>query len=171
MKAISKEFIEAEYKTALKDLFIIIAPERWAIKPAGIELSSHKTKYGRAYPTGMIDVNEIFVGSKAVNKLRSTIRHELTHLCVGLAHNHNSTFKRVANVFGVDAIETEIDELEINQLTRFKYALYAILTNGEKVKIGGAHRKTKKYYEYPRDNNLDMSLRNQNVMKFEYVEL
>lgn len=146
---IDREFVLNLYETILNDVVRIRSLDQWSIEPVGVEFSAHKSKYGQATSVGKILVNERFLGTEAVEKLKNTIRHELAHCSVGFHNHHNETFKRAERLFGVtDEGEAEDEKNKIINNISYKYTVHAHLVNGNIVCCGGVHRKTKIYTEY-----------------------
>ena len=164
---ITFELIKNEFEQALKECGDRIPVDKWVHRPIGVELTAHKTKYGMATPEGMTLVSEFFIGTRAINKLCQTIRHELAHLAVGLKQQHNYKFKRCASFFG--AMDS-VDDSEVSQILDnigFKWSLVAHMLDGSTKVLGGVHRKTKRYTEYP-DNGLRLSIAGIDVVRFDF---
>lgn len=145
--------------------------DRWVHRPRGIDVVTIKSAYGHATSEGKVLINDAFLGTEAINKLDNTIRHELAHLAAGLSRNHNKVFKAFARSFGVDlSKESEAGLRMIIDNVSFKYTVYAHLDNGAVINLGGVHRKTKAYSQYPEHSGKNRSIDGVRVERFEFVE-
>lgn len=165
---ITLELIKKEYDLAIVDCSKLIPLSRWKIQPASLELTNHKGKYGMASASGVVFVNEAFIGTDSIVKLKNTLRHELAHLAVGLHHHHNKNFKRCESFFGALArvSESEIEAIEKN--ISFKWRVIAHMACGKVQDLGGVHRKTKIYSEYP-ENGKRFKINQALVSRFEFM--
>ncbi|WP_045861603.1 SprT family zinc-dependent metalloprotease [Teredinibacter purpureus] len=165
---ITKEYISTRYETILLELADIIPIEKWSVPPKGLGYTTKKTAYGLATPDGDVLINELFLDTTATTKLDMVIRHEFSHMAIGLHHHHNKRFRRVESLFGVDhSIDIEEELKQINLKINFKYTLLAHLEDGAVIDIGGVHRKTKRYTEYKRGY---MSIKGVAIDHFEFIE-
>ena len=165
---ITEPIIKEELDSAIKAITLVYPLEKWTHKPSGLELVKSKTAWGLATPSGLVRINECFVGSSAIRKLRSTIRHELTHLAIGLQYGHGRRFKKAAKLFGIQSgvldAQSILDEMD------HKYTLYAHLQNGEKVDLGVRNRVSPSYLDYDPNQRKYKRIRDIKVVGFEYVE-
>jgi hypothetical protein len=164
--------IELEFKSSLKHCAQLIPLTRWHSIPEKTGLHTHVSKYGLAVArTGEILFHKAFLATESRNQLRATMRHELTHFCVGLEHNHDKVFKRVCNWFSDDV---QVPQSEIDAITghiKFKWQIKAHMAGGETVELGGVHRKTKIYTHYPGPKKgAFMSIKGVRVERFEFIE-
>jgi len=167
---ISKETIQSSYIDVLEEVNNIIPIDKWHVQPCGIDITTHKSKFGYARNDGMIFISKYFIGTNSSAKLSDTLKHEFAHLAVGLAQHHNFRFKRVASLFGVGA---ECLKHEINDIVKninYKYTIYAHMVNGQVKEIGGASRKTKKYAQYRLTNKSSMSINSIKVTHFVFKQ-
>jgi len=67
--------IETTFKDCFEKAAGIIQTRSWKLLPLFISLDIHKSSYGRALGNGQIFINPAFIGTKAINKLISTINH------------------------------------------------------------------------------------------------
>ncbi len=166
---ITLETIEDEYQKALDECGGVIPFDKWSIRAKAIKLTRHKTKYGIATSRGEVFVSQAFINTTAINKLRNTLRHELAHLAVGLAHGHNRIFKQCARDFGA---MNAVDPAEIQAMDKaigYKWQLLAHLVNGHTVDMGRVHRRHKKYAAYIPRRRVFMTIKDVVVQRFEYV--
>lgn len=167
---ITFERIQHEYSAALKDCFAALPLRRWAIEPSGVDLTTHKTKYGIATHTGQVLISHGFLNTSALTKLHNTLRHELAHLAVGLRHQHNAVFRRCERNFGA-TMPVPADEIEqVHNNVPHKWRLLAHLYDGSVRDIGGAHRRTKKYTDYQPQTHRFMSVDGEKIRRFEFIE-
>jgi len=166
---ITLETIKGEYNSALSMCKKILPIHKWVLNPKGVDLTRHKTKYGLATCDGMTLISRAFIGTSAINKLRATLRHELAHLAVGLNQGHNRTFKRWARRFGaldpVDRSET----LSVLDNINYKYQVTAHLEDGTQRDLGGVHRKTRRYTDYP-GNGSTASIDGLHILSFSFEQ-
>lgn len=168
---ITEQYITDTYQRILKEVSGILPINKWCHQPTGVGFTAEKTKYGLATPEGLVLINRVFIGTSAVNKLESTIRHEMAHLACGLEEHHNSRFRRMERVFGVDPDLDLSDELaQIQGKIDFKYTVIAHLENGIQRDLGGVHRKTRTYTEYPRHPRDVARIEGVKVLRFEFIE-
>lgn len=163
------EMIEDEYRQALEHCCRVKPLQQWSVQPTRIALTRHKTKYGIATSRGEVFVSQAFISTGAINKLRSTLRHELAHLAVGLVHGHNSVFKQCASAFGAN---DKVEPAEIQALDKaigYKWLLRAHLVDGQTVDMGRVHRRHKKYAFYTPRRRVFMTIKDVVVQRFEYV--
>ena len=167
---ITQELIQQLYQQILSEVQAIAPLHNWVIQPTSVEMLSHKSKYGQATKDGKIQISEFFLGTDAVEKLKNTLRHEFAHLCIGLSHHHNKVFRRVEKQFGVTEAGNDQQECQkiLNKIP-YKYTVFIHLMNGERVSLGGVHRKTKTYTEYDR-NKQPYSHKGVPILRFEFVE-
>ncbi len=167
MPLITFDVIKREYRAALTECYALLPREHWAITPRDVGTTNHKTKYGLATCKGMVLVGEILIGTHAIISLRNTLRHELAHLAVGLEHKHDRVFRRCAAAFNANlpVSREEIKEIEAN--ISYKWKLIAHMKNGTIRDLGGVHRRTKVYLEYPR-NGRRMTVDGELVTRFEF---
>lgn len=164
---ITFDHIKHEYKIALEECTAVLPLKRWAIEPQGIGITNHKTKYGLATYKGIVLIGEILIGTNAITSLRNTLRHELAHLAVGLNHKHDRVFKRCAAAFNANLPVSKEEIREIDANISYKWMLVAYMDDGTVKKLGGAHRKTRVYTEYPR-NGRRMTVDGELVSRFEF---
>lgn len=142
--------IESNYLSLLDELSQLVPLKNWHIRPAGIGLTKHKTKYGIAYSDGRIEVSCHFIGTTARAKLAQTLRHEFAHLAVGVHHGHNGVFRRCERLFGArPTAQTKDEEPQLHQAIGYKYRLLATLEDGREIDVGGYHRRSRNYLDYP----------------------
>ncbi len=165
------DVIREEYEAALTQCCSMLPLAKWVVQPTALALTRHKTKFGMASSKGVVYINSGFIGTFAINKLRSTLRHELAHLAVGLAEGHNAVFKHCAAVFGAtkDIPKAEIHAFE--QSVGYKWQLIAHLVDGRTVEMGRVHRRHKKYSAYTHKRWRYMMIKDTAVQRFEYVEV
>lgn len=168
---LTKGVVSEIYNEELENVKSLFPINKWFHQPASlIEFTNSKSVLGLAYPCGKVEVNERFLGTATESLLRNTIRHELSHLVVGTHHCHNKHFKAVATYLDVRP-NSDFPELDcIIDKISFKYMVYAHLTDGTTVKIGGVHRKTKKYTNYNDQEIKNMSVKSIPVNTFEFRE-
>lgn len=167
---ITEEYIADAYYRVLDEVSKVLTLAKWHMQPVGIGFTTEKTKYGMATPDGMVLINRVFIDSTAYTKLEFTLRHEFAHLAVGLHNHHNRRFQKMERVFGVDpAVDLSEEIAEIQSRIDFKYTVFAHLESGEVRNLGGVHRKTKKYSDYPNGSRYTMSIEGIRVLRFEYL--
>ncbi|MFA0809323.1 YgjP-like metallopeptidase domain-containing protein [Microbulbifer epialgicus] len=167
---ITEKHIVTTFHQVLKRVAEVVPLERWTLTPKGVDFTTEKTKYGLATPQGQVLINRAFIGTEAYTKLEFTLAHELAHLAVGLHHHHDRYFREMERAFGVD-LERDLSD-EISQVMRqigFKYTLLAHLKNGDVFELGGVHRKSKAYTEYPKSGRYTKSIEGVGVIRFEYL--
>jgi len=167
---ITLDTIHSEYQSALAECFDTFPKKRWPPPPEGLELTHHKTKYGIARSNGYIYISEAFVGTESINKLRNTIRHELAHLAAGLRHGHNSRFRKFEAMFNARRPVSRSELEAVHNNISYKWQLFAHLIDGRVIDIGKAHRKTKRFSQYPL-NGRRMIVEDTLVKYFEFVAL
>lgn len=166
---ITEDYIKNAYHQVLKEVSEVLPVSKWQLAPAGIGFTTEKTKYGLATPEGMVLINRFFIGTTAYTKLDFTLRHELAHAAAGLHNHHNRRFRMMERAFGVDPDRELSDEIaQIQRRIDFKYTVFAHLENGRVHNLGGVHRKTKTYTEYPKDGRYTMSIEGVRVVRFEF---
>lgn len=167
---ITIEYIQQKYNEIFAEVTAQFSLTTWAVKPSGVELTTHKSAYGYATAKGVVQINKAFLGTKAFTKLSQTLRHEFAHLAIGLEQNHNRQFRRVEGYFGVDVGQDLDDEIKmVLSNISFKYQVVVHLVDGRTVSIGGVHRKTKKYSEYNTETVPSMRCENVKIERFEYI--
>lgn len=168
---ITKEYIQEAYDRVLAEVTQILPLNQWKHQPMGLGFTDEKTKYGLATCDGLVLINTAFIGTTATTKLDFVLRHEFTHHAVGLSKHHNRVFRRIEERFGVDPQRDLTREIEqIQSRIDYKYTVLAHLENGEIRDLGGAHRKTKRYTEYPKNARYNMSIAGIRVHRFEFLD-
>ncbi|MGP5159880.1 SprT-like domain-containing protein [Pseudoalteromonas prydzensis] len=168
---ITIDFIQDKYQKYIKEFSDVIALDNWTHYPLNkVELSSKATYLGEAFTSGLVELNERFIGTDCYSLLDNTIKHELCHLMVGIANGHNNKFKRAANRFDVQKNELFNDLSKIISKTKYKYEVYVKLVNGSRAFIGGAHRKSKKYTQYNVSDEKNLSYKSVTIDTFEFIE-
>jgi len=168
---ITKEYIQAAYDRVLAEVSQIIPLQQWKHAPTGLGFTEEKTKYGWATHEGKVLINTIFIGTTATTKLDFVIRHEFSHLAIGLNNHHNRLFRRIEARFGVNIHQDLSEELaQIQSKIEFKYTVLAHLKNGEIHDFGGVHRKTKRYTHYPKNTGANLSIGGVRILRFEFKE-
>ncbi|MBZ2163226.1 hypothetical protein [Alteromonas stellipolaris] len=167
---ITYEYIEQEYNKALEHAYGLIPARNWSSLPTSLVLTDSPRRLGIADDrTGEVSINARYKNTTAYTSLRNTIFHELAHFCVGTHNNHNKVFKRVLSRF---TAHFEVDSSELQQLIKqvdFKWFVVAHLENGQIHEIGGVHRKTKIYAEYPHYRpNAIHTIKGVKVLRYEY---
>ncbi|NRB79191.1 MAG: hypothetical protein HRU38_11050 [Saccharospirillaceae bacterium] len=165
---ITFEIIQSQYEQELAHCMRAYHVDSWQTKPQKVGFTNHKTKYGLAMTNADVLINKAFIGTKAYNQLKKTIRHELAHFAVGLKHCHDNVFKMCLMVFDGDISvpQHEIDEIESN--ISFKWQVYANLEDGNRVYIGGVHKKTKTYTDYNQSERKNRSYKGVKVNTFDF---
>ncbi len=123
-----------------------------------VKVGTYQSNYAMAHVDSnggtYISVHPLFLQSKPLNLLKKTMAHEFTHLVVGLDEHHNSKFKRfesfLMDKLSIDTVAVNSEAEEFNAQINFKWTVIAHLSDGTELYIGGVHRKTKTYSEYPR---------------------
>ena len=164
---ITESTIKEELDSAMASIALVYPVEKWVHKPSGLELFKSKSAWGWATPQGLIRINDCFVGTGAIRKLRATIRHELTHLAVGLIHGHGCRFKKTAKLFGVQS--GVLDAQPILDAMEHKYTLIAHMQNGAEIALGSRNRIAPAYANYNPNQPEYKSIHGIKIMKFEYV--
>jgi predicted SprT family Zn-dependent metalloprotease len=168
---ITKEYIQEVYDGVLAEVTQILPLNQWKHQPMGLGFTDKKTKYGLATSDGLVLINMALIGTTATTKLDFVLRHEFAHLAVGLSKRHNRIFQRLEERFGVDPYRDLTEEVEqIRSRIYYKYTVLAHLENGEILDLGGVHRKTKRYTEYPKNARYHMSIAGIRVNRFELME-
>ena len=168
MQTLTWATIQSEYHQALAACDLLLPLTDWCHMPNGIELTRQKTKYGLARYDGMVFINHAFIGTTAINQLRKTLRHELAHLAAGLKHKHNHHFRKINRLFTADIKVSDQEHQILNDAIGFKWTLIAHCENGQQVTLGGAHRKSKRYTDYPSPYCL-MTIEGLKISRFEYI--
>lgn len=135
------------------------------------------TIYGQASNRGKVHINSIFIGLPHVESLRSTIVHELAHLCVGIDQGHNCLFKCVnADFRKICNISAEQAEMECNNLGDQvlkdrppPLELYARTSCGNLFFVAKCFRRNKKYTQFPFSNRR-LGIDGREISRFEYWE-
>jgi hypothetical protein len=165
---ITQQFIESTYKNCLAIATSKIPLSGWEQQPIGIGLTSHKVKYGLATPKGEVLLNPSFIGTKAYNKLKETIFHELAHFIVGLDKNHSAPFKNALGYIS-DHLEAPAEELHmVKENNGYKYRLLGY-TQNKVFNLEGAFKRTKKYLDYDPKGRRTMSIDGDKFLRFDYV--
>ena len=104
--------------------------------------------------------------------MEATIRHELAHLCVGLAQGHNRHFKAVERLFGANfrAVPTE-QVKDIHDRIGHTWELYACFVDRPRVLLKRVHRKHRKYTHYRPGLFRYLMYKGQKISGFEYVRI
>jgi len=167
---ITVKFVQSVYDDILADVVCVLPMIEWIHKPTALGYTDEKTKYGLATNEGMILINRLFIGTTATTKLDYTLRHEFAHLAIGLRESHNRAFKRLEERFGVDLNRDLSEDIsKIQNKIAYKYTVLAHLENGEVRVIGGVHRKTRRYTEYPTNKSrFKLSVDGIRILSFEY---
>jgi hypothetical protein len=168
MDTITTGTIENSYNECINIATSMFELRRWAHTPCRVEVGFLNTKYAEVTSCGTVKINVAFIGTAAFSKLKETMLHELAHLVVGLRNNHNKKFKQAYNQLTKNLVfsENENQMVKLNNTYKLKLLAY-----GEKhiYDLGGAFRKTKKYTEYNAEKNRCMSIKGDNILRFEYV--
>lgn len=164
---LTEALIKSEYQATLVECFARY--KCWKIEPNGFGFCDHKTKFGIAYSSGLIEVNRKFIGTEAIDTLRDTLRHEMAHLAVGLEQHHNKRFKLMATHFGCLPNKPSDSKLVIDSI-EYKYSVYAITECGGRHYLGQCHRRTS-YYDDPVKKKMKYSLDGKllKILSFEFV--
>jgi predicted SprT family Zn-dependent metalloprotease len=164
---LTESLIKSEYQAVLNEC--LARYTGWKIKPNGFGFTSHKTKFGFAYTSGLIEVNQKFIGTTAIDTLRDTLRHEMAHLAVGLEQHHNKRFKQVATHFGCLPSKPGDSKLVIDSI-EYKYSVYALTECGGRHFLGQCHRRTS-YYDDPVKKKMTLELdgKHLKILSFEFV--
>jgi predicted metal-dependent hydrolase len=125
--------------------------------------------------TGIVVINEIYLGTNCICGLRATILHELAHLIVGVDKRHSpvfkDTFKQLLNLFGLNLEEATREQARLYDDFRFKnplkYRLYGILENGDKVFYRYAARKHTHYVTF-QESSRTASCPSGKIVRFSY---
>ncbi len=165
---ITFKILRKEYLNAIAECCKIIPLDRWVHRPTTIGLTSHKTKYGRAYSTGSIELNKCFIGSQAYTQMRKTLRHEIAHLSCGIARGHDKIFKLYNKKFGGTCEVPKHETEELKHKIGFKWFVLAHLINGESIPLFAAHKRTKKYLQYETSQSIS-KFKGVLIKRFEYV--
>lgn len=73
--------------------------------------------------------------------------------------------------FGADrTLDLSGDCEQIMNNIGYKYSVIAHLEDGNKYELGGVHKKTKKYTEYPRNGVLNMKVNGVRIYRFEFMD-
>jgi hypothetical protein len=166
---ITLKVIETEFADAVRECVKVLRIEFWLVKPLSVVLMKRKTAYGLASLSGVVSINEAFVGTTEIDKLRKTLRHELAHLAVGLKESHNQKFIHTNQLFGGHAEGNELGK-QVRDKIKFKWSLWAHFSDGSSELIKGAHRRDKKYGEYRPTAKFFMSVDGKRVEYFHYKE-
>ena len=162
-------FIQQRHDEILVELNLIQDITVWQIKPKNLVQTTHKTKYGMADVNGVIHINHAFVGTEAFQLLDATIRHEFAHLCVGLFHGHDATFKAKARQFKAHfGRHLKAESAQVHAAIGYKYRLYATLANGETLLFRWVHRTHAKYMKYKPSMFKYLTIKGQKVISFSY---
>lgn len=172
MSLISESSIDADYTRICHELFTLIAPHHWFIKPRKWCWTAAKTKYGMADCAGNIHINRRFLGSHFQSLLEAVLRHELAHLCVGLHHGHNKQFKQCERLFkGQFDATAQHQAKEYAQKVSYKYQLMAELVNGERITLKKTHRKHRNYANYRHNRYKTYYYQQQVIKRFIYIDI
>ena len=165
---ITLETIEATYSITVEEVIAQFDLSKWGHIPTGVELDTHKSNYGQATKDGKVLINPAFIGTTAINKLKETMVHELTHLLVGLNRHHNKVFKRVENALrkGLVVSEEERNQVKLNNGYKLRLIAYG---QSHTYDCGGVFRRTKKYTEYSSNQHSSMAIKGDRIERFEYV--
>ena len=165
---IDESTIKNMYNECLAHAKSLIDVSKWTHQPTGIQLDTHKSKYGQATPDGLVLINTAFIGTDAINKLKETILHELAHLIVGLKHHHSRLFRNWEAILLKGVVVNESERNEVKNNNGYKHRLLAICENTVH-DLGGAFRRTKKFRDYQPTDNRFISVDGDKVIRFEYV--
>lgn len=160
MNTLTLDDIKRIHENAYQECIEVFPVEKWAHKyspETQIVVSSHVSDYAKAHVEAektYISIHALFLASSFPELVRKTAIHEFTHFIVGIDQHHNAKFKRVESYLldklHIDHEKLEAEREEFLSLLSFKWTVIAILLDGTEVYIGGVHRKTKKYADYPR---------------------
>ncbi len=146
---ITFDIIHAQYEMQLAVLTERYPLTRWAVQPAGVDLSRSKARYGEATVDGKVLISPYYTGTASFTHLNHTLCHEFAHLAVGLNHGHDRHFRHVERLFKMHLPPVSVAEADaVKANVPYKYQVIAHLQNGERVDLGGVHRKTKRYSHY-----------------------
>ena len=167
---ITFEYIEREYHKALEHAYGLFPAGNWNRLPTSLVLTDSLGRLGTANESsGEVSINARYKNTTAYTSLRNTIFHELAHFCVRTHYNHNKVFKLVLSRL---TAHFEVDKCELQQLTKqvdFKWHVIAHIKNGHVHEIGGVHRKTKIYAEYPHyRSNAIHTIKGIKLLRYEY---
>ncbi|MEZ9709395.1 hypothetical protein AB4254_12005 [Vibrio breoganii] len=173
MKPITIESANHIYTERLKAISTKYPNLKFKVDPKStLETHTRKMALGLAQPSGDITMHAKLIGTEYHELLKRTISHELAHLAVGLEQNHNRKFKLALDAFTHD-IDHSLADKQLDEFTghlSYKWSVYANLEDGTRHFVGGVHRKTKKYADYPKDGKLNMSLDGTKVTSFDFEE-
>ena len=128
--------------------------EKWAHQFSKIEFFSNKKCYGMAYPDGTIGITDLFIGTNEYQKLNDTIIHEISHLIVGVQHNHNQKFKNMATALGCTFKQSNLIFEKYLENKKTSYNLYIIFSDGTEILYKKVSRKHNKYTEYSKNDKI-----------------
>lgn len=145
------------------------------IEVSQIPSSKFSITFGQAWISGYVVISDLYIGSTYLQGLRGTILHELAHLYVGIDALHNKSFKRALSAmhkhFGWSirecTFETKKLYCENSCFFPWKYKIYGILEDGNKVFFKNAARKDKLYVSFPESGRVASSPLG-NIHKFIY---
>lgn len=150
---------------------------KWVHPSSGLVINRAKTAYGKANTKGQVFISQVFIGTEAHDDLLDTIRHELAHLIAGIPARHGPEWKRRARQLGAkprSANRAGTECLKKNMARPL--TLWAITTDGERIKLGTRHHRNKKYtgYRYDQDKpyltRRRMSIRGKAITHFDYTQ-
>ncbi len=150
---------------------------------SAVRVGTYQSDFAKAHVDGnddiYVSVHPLFLQTRFVNKLKAVMAHEFTHFVLGLDENHNRKFKRFESFlldnidYDLDAAKSEADEF-VSKID-FKWTVIAHLVDGTELYIGGVHRKTKTYSEYPRTEREKHTVsvgehRGKTVARYEFIQ-
>lgn len=165
---ITNQIIQSTYDECLAIAIIKFPIKSWKEQPIGVGLTTHKVKYGLATAKGEVLLNPSFIGTPAFNKLKETIFHELAHFIVGRSKNHTAPFKRALSYISNDKHVPEAEYQMVKDNNGYKYRLLGF-TEKHTYNLGGAFKRTKKYFDYDPLSKITMSIKGDKFLRFEYV--
>ena len=138
------ELVAEEYVRALGSF-----PE-WRHPFSGVELSRSRRCFGQAHVDGRILLSRQFLGTRAYDDLRDTLRHEFAHLIVGIDQKHNAHWRCAAASLGATPPacgRARSEDLE-ERMSGAPFTLIAVMQSGEERELRAVHRRSRRYQDY-----------------------
>lgn len=149
---------------------------RWVHPFQGWDLSRARRVLGQAHSDGRVKITSLFLGTRAHEDLRDTIRHEFAHLIAGLRARHGPKWKAVAAQLGATPLATgRMASRELRErMEDAPWSLMALLQNGEEILLKPAYRRSAQFLDYeagtgPMTSRREYYYRGQRVQRFRYV--
>jgi hypothetical protein len=122
----------------------------WVHPFAGLELNRARRSFGQAHRNGRLVISRVFLGTRALEDLEDTVRHEIAHLIVGIDERHGRRWRAVARRLGAQPRASGRSRAEDlgRRMDDAPYTLVAVLESGAVHDLKPAYRRSRSYLDY-----------------------